>query len=823
MPPTDSLLLLFAGAVPQYLTEIVALIVAGAVIAYISFRLKLIPIVGFLIAGVLIGPNALGLVRDREIVDATAEIGVILLLFTIGIEFSLEKLAKIKRLIFGGGILQVGLSTAAIAGLLLLFGVAWQAAIFSGFLVALSSTAIVLKLLGDAGETNSEPGQVGLGLLIFQDLAIVIMVMLVPMLAGGAGGALDIVWALTKAVLIIAVVLLVARRVMPKVLEAVALTCSPELFLLSVIAICFGTAYLTSFAGVSLSLGAFLAGLLVSESRFSQHALGETLPLQILFSATFFISVGMLLDLSFFAQNLPLVFAAIVVVLTIKIVTTGIGVMALGYKLPVAASAGLMLAQIGEFSFVLERAGREAGLSPAGLGAAGSQTFIAATVVLMVLTPLLMRLGNNLSNKIEGKIEQREMSEAEAEQLPPEGSNLENHVIVAGYGDAARSLVSVLSGSGIPFIITTLSPTGANEADADNLPVIRGDASKQHLLQLVGVNKAKMLVIADDNPAQAHRITSVARQQNPTMRIVVRTRYTADVEELAAAGADVVIAEELESIVQLFGEVLRDYRIPAAEIEGYEELARQNGYAALIAPEKTDKTVFACQTDQNCFDSRTVVIRAGMPVADKPLAALNLMEKYGIAAQSVRRGGEIFTDFPANFTLQPGDELFLAGATEVFARHAALFRHVKTEINGSDTADQNAAKIAEPIAPPAKNLKIQTPKTNGGKTIDTETAVEFSAREADPRACPHLKEVRRVFPSATGCEDCLRTGDSWVHLRICLACGHVGCCDSSPNKHATKHYHATNHAIIKSLEPGEDWGWCYADEFLFEPSPKVNQ
>ena len=189
MPITDFSLSLFAGAVPHYLTEIVVLIVAGAVIAYISFRLKLVPIVGFLIAGVLIGPNALGLVRDREIVDATAEIGVILLLFTIGIEFSLEKLARIQRLIFGGGSLQVGLSTLAVMGLLMLFGVDWRVGLFTGFLVALSSTAIVLKVLGDNGETNSEPGQAALGLLIFQDLAIVVMIMVVPMLKRLCGSA----------------------------------------------------------------------------------------------------------------------------------------------------------------------------------------------------------------------------------------------------------------------------------------------------------------------------------------------------------------------------------------------------------------------------------------------------------------------------------------------------------------------------------------------------------------------------------------------------------------------------------------------------------
>lgn len=809
MLPTDLTLFLFAGAVPHYLTEIVALIVAGAVIAYVSFRLRLVPIVGFLLAGILIGPNALGLVRDQEIVDATAEIGVILLLFTIGIEFSLEKLARIQRLIFGGGSLQVGLSTLAVMGLLMLFGVDWRAGLFTGFLVALSSTAIVLKILGDGGETNSEPGQASLGLLIFQDLAIVVMVMLVPMLGGAGGGTLDIVWALTKALLIIAVVLLVARRIMPKVLEMVAKTCSPELFLLSVIAICFGTAYLTSLAGVSLSLGAFLAGLLVSESRFSQHALGETLPLQILFSATFFVSVGMLLDLSFLIANLPLVLGAIGVVLIIKILTTGISLKALGYKLPITASCALMLAQIGEFSFVLERTGRDIGLTPMNWGLAGSQTFIAATVVLMVATPFLMKVGGSLSEKLEKKSEQNHLPDETqiAEQMPSHAVDLEDHVIVAGYGQAARYLVRVLSGSGIPFIITTLSPDGANEAESEDMTVVRGDYSKQFMLDAVGITKAKMMVIADDNVSMAHRTTSVARQLNPTMRIVVKTRYISDAEHLTEAGADVVIAEELESIVQLFGEVLRDYRIPAAQIDNYEELARQNGYSALLKAALTEdeKSVFACQPGEDCFDSRTLIVRPSMPFANKPLAELNVLENDGLHVEAVNRDGGRIEELNQDFIVKPGDELIISGPTDAFGRNADFFRAPKETNQRSVEAAVNS--VDEKVLSP---LPVEI-KTDGNKFIDTEKAVKFEPR-VDESVCSHLKQIRSVFPSADGCEDCLRIGDSWIHLRICLSCGYTGCCDSSKNKHATAHFRERTHPIIKSLEPGENWAWCYQDE-----------
>lgn len=794
-----------AGAIPQFMTEIVALIVAGAVIAYICFRLKLVPIVGFLLAGVLIGPNALGFVKDQALVDATAEIGVILLLFTIGIEFSLEKLARIQKLIFGGGTMQVGLSIAATTLLLLAFGIDWRIGVFTGMLVALSSTAIVLKLLGESGETNSEPGQIGLGLLIFQDLAIVLMVMLIPTLSGSGGSSLEIFWALAKAGIIIALVLLIARRIMPKILEMVAKTCSPELFLLTVIAICFGTAYLTSLAGVSLSLGAFLAGLMVSESRFSQHALSETLPLQILFSATFFVSVGMLLDVNFLVRNLPMILLVIAAVLIIKVVTTAVSVRVLGYKLPIAAASALMLAQIGEFSFVLERSGREAGLSPLGMGASGSQTFIAATVVLMILTPLLMRVGNSLSGKMTERSEHNNLPEDFEAQIPSHAIGLEDHVIVAGYGQAARALVRVLSGSGIPYIITTLSPDGANEAEAEGLPVVRGDATRQFLLQLVGIDKAKMMVIADDNPAMAHRITMVARQQNPTMRIVVRTRYTAEVEELIEAGADTVIAEELESIVQLFGEVLRDYRIAPEEIEEYEELARQDGYSALFKADlEANKSVFACETNEECKDSRTVKVRAGMPVAEKSLADLQLAKAHNLYLQAVRRNGEIFKNPALDFVLQPGDELVLSGSTSAFAQNAALFRAAKSA-DDFPAAKTAAVAFAKPAAATAL-------KENGNApAIDTEKAIDYKA-QVDASVCAHLGQIKRVYPSAAGCEECLQTGDSWVHLRICLTCGHMGCCDDSKNKHATAHFHASNHSLIKSMERGEDWAWCYREE-----------
>ncbi|MEM9663300.1 MAG: cation:proton antiporter [Bacteroidota bacterium] len=667
-------MLFAAGAAPPFFAEVAVLIVAGAVIGYVCYRFGLVPIIGFLVAGVVIGPNGLGLVSDRELVDAAAEVGVILLLFTIGIEFSLERLARIKTLIFGAGGLQVGLSTGLTMGILMLIGVSWQAALFTGFLVALSSTAIVLKLLGDKGETNTEPGQVALGLLIFQDLAIIVMVMLVPMLSGTGGSGLDIALALGKAGALIVAVLVVARRLMPLLLERVARTCSQELFLLALVAICFGMAYLTSLADVSLSLGAFLAGLMVSESRFSEHAFGEVLPLQIIFSATFFVSVGMLLDLGFLVTNLPLILGVIVVVLLIKLLTTAISVRALGYGLPTVAASSLILAQVGEFSFVLERAGRELGLTPAGMGETGAQTFIAATVILMTLTPFMATLGTRVGAWLEGRREPAPMDPDEPPTVSDEHfAHLEHHVLIAGYGKAARHLVRVLSGSGIPHLIVTLSPTRAQEAEAEGIPVLRGDIARQRTLEMAGATRAKVLVIPDDDPQTAHRIATVVRTVNPALRIVACTLRFADAEDLEHAGIDRVIVEEMESIVQLFAVIMHDYQVPAEEVEQHVATMRAHGYVALRDEASEVAPPVVCDLDYAALSTRSLRVEAGAPVVGHPLRVLDLDRRHGLRVDAVHRGTTVFTAPDEALELEADDEVFLQGPADAVTSIAPLF------------------------------------------------------------------------------------------------------------------------------------------------------
>jgi CPA2 family monovalent cation:H+ antiporter-2 len=303
------------------------------------------------------------------------------------------------------------------------------------------------------------------------------------------------------------------------------------------------------------------------------------------------------------------------------------------------------------------------------------------------------------------------------------------------------------------------------------------------------------MVIADDDPAMAHRIATVARILNPTMRLVVRTRYTSDVEPLTEAGADLVIAEELESIVQLFAEVLRDYRISPKEIEAHEAAVRNGGYAALLNETGDEEPVVNCNPGEDCLDTRTVLIRAGSQAAGRSISELEFEKRYSITVQTVKRNGKDLSDVNGDIRLRAGDQLILAGPSDAFARSAAIFRPVQSASSAPSASQEISA---------GEEVKVK---------FDPEKLVELNVARPHP-SCSHLDQTRPVLPSARGCEDCLRIGDSWVHLRICMTCGHVGCCDSSKNKHATGHSHGTGHPIIKSLEPGEDWAWCYPDEEL---------
>ena len=662
---------LAAGPLP-FVGELAALFAAGVVVAYLCYRVRLVPIAGFLLAGVVIGPEALGIVEDVDLVAQLAEVGVILLLFSIGVEFSLAQMAQLARPIFVGGGLQVALTVGAVAGGAVLLGADVGPAVFTGFLVTLSSTAIVLKVLGERAETDTPVGRTVLAVLLFQDLIIVVMVLLIPALAGEGGSAADVAWALGRAVLVIAAVLVGARRVVPAFLERVAETRRTELFLLAVAAICLGTAWAVSLAGVSLAIGAFLAGLLVSESDYAEHVLSEVLPLQTLFTAAFFLSVGMLLDPAFLWANLGLVAAVAVAVLVAKATLATLGARLLGLPLGVALAVGLAIAQIGEFSFVLALAGAELGLLPGGV-ASGDQVFIAVTVVLMLATPGLVALGPRLS-ALGRRVEDAGGAAGGGAGGHGHGVDLEDHTVVIGYGLAGRRLARVLGESGIPYAVNDLNAQSLREAAAEGAPTVYGDASREPILRGLGVERAKLLVVAINDGDATRRIAAVARHLNPTLQIFARARFVAEVEPLTRAGADVVVPEELETTVRLFTHVLGAYLVPRDEIERQAALVRQDDYGVFRGSIQEAHLMVLQGLDEEGLHTRAVAVRDGAPAAARTLAELRLRQDHGLTVMAVRRGRETVGSPAGDFRVETGDRLVMVGSADQFAHSADLFR-----------------------------------------------------------------------------------------------------------------------------------------------------
>ncbi len=668
---------LLAGITLPFLGELVTLFAASVLIAYICFRLRLVPIAGFLIAGALVGPYAFGFVEDLELVNQLAEIGVILLLFTIGVEFSLEELTGISREIFSGGGIQVLLTVAITAGVLIAFGIGWQVGVFTGCLVALSSTAVVLGLLSERAETDTPSGRLSLAVLIFQDLAIIAMVLLVPLLGGEGESAASILWVLGKAAALITAVLVFARLIVPWILERVARTRRQELFLLTVVAICFGTAWLTSFAGISLALGAFLAGLVVSESRYREHALSEILPLRTIFNAVFFVSVGMLFNVWFILENPLLVIAIAAGVLLLKFATTSGAIMALGYPVRTATITGLSLAQIGEFSFVLNRAGTDAGLSAAGMGTAGEQGFIAVAVLLILLTPFLVEWAPGVGTWLSRALPRSAVQDAMDATIHHVG--LEDHVIVVGYGPAGRRLVQVLKNTGIPYAVVELNPETVTQGQKDGIPITYGDSTRRHILESVGVHTAKVLVVAINDREATLRTVSRARYENPTLQIFARTRFIAEMERLQKAGADIVIPEELETSVRLFSQVLGAYMVPPDEIARQVNVVRADDYGVLRGSIQEAHMMVLQGLDEEGLHTRAVAVRERAPVAGKTLAELELRKKYGFTVLAVRRGRRTIGSPAGDFRVEPGDRLVMIGMADQFARCADLFRDQREE------------------------------------------------------------------------------------------------------------------------------------------------
>jgi CPA2 family monovalent cation:H+ antiporter-2 len=639
------------------LPEILVLLGFSVVIVFMLQRLRLPSIIGLLITGVIIGPYGFGLVNAVEEVEVLSEIGVIFLLFVIGMELSIKQLASIKRTVMVGGMVQVGLTVGVAAVVYVALGHSWAEAVFIGFLFSLSSTAIVLKTLQDRREMAAPHAKNALAILIFQDIIVVPMMLLTPIMAGGqADVSMEVFSLLVKSAVVIAVTVVSARYLVPRLLHAIAKTNNKELFLLLTFTLCFAVAFLTSQAGLSLALGAFLAGLIISESEYSHHATSIILPFRELFTSFFFVSVGMLLDLGFFVQHILVITALVLAVFVVKSLIASAAVVVLRYPTRTVLLTGLSLFQIGEFAFILSKVGISHGL----ISAETNQYFLSVSIVSMLLTPFVIIASHHITDRVEGVTRKLGLANRQAKGTKEEAQSLSNHLVIVGYGVNGSNLAKAAAASGIPFFIIEMNPETVQREKKKGLPIVFGDARHDHILDLAHLVQARAAVIAISDGLATKAIIKSIRSHSESLYLIVRTRYVAETSELLALGADEVIPEEFETSVQIFYRVLQNFLVPQDDIDAIVDTVRADNYQ-LLKEERARPRAAGMKAIPD-FDISCVRIRTdGGGFIGKSLEELDLRKRYGINIIGIRRGEVLLESVGPDVVLKPLDHLYILG------------------------------------------------------------------------------------------------------------------------------------------------------------------
>lgn len=640
------------------LKELLIVLATTLSIVFVFQKLRLPAVVGFLLAGVIMGPNGLRIIPDQRQVEILAEIGIVLLLFTIGLEFSIANIISIYRAVLWGGILQITITTAVVCALARFFGLSPGAGIFYGFLISLSSTAIVLRIFSERGETHALHGRLATGILLFQDLCIIPMMLLVPLLSRSAAVSFPLIgWTLAQAVLVIFSIVLAARFALPWALHQVAQLRNRELFILFVVFFSLGTAWITSAFGLSLALGAFIAGLLIAESDYSHQIVADILPLRDCFSGIFFISIGMLLDLGFLWADVLTPLAGFLALIGVKSLVV-LGIFWWLYRsLRLGVILGLSLAQVGEFSFVLAAMGRGYGL----MAPSGEQTFLAAAILSMIASPFLIQQIHGLAFRLEEVI-RPPFGKASLKGKDIDGAPTTGHVIVVGYGLNGQNLARVLKEVGIPYRILDMEPALVRLARAAGEPIFFGDGTRPEVLQEAGIERAKALVVAISDRAGTARVVSQVRRLRPDLYLIVRTRYVAEIERLYRLGVNQVIPEEFETSIEIFARVLQEYHIPRNVISLQVDLIRKEQYGTLRGLRLQGKRLdelnqFLAGTTADIF-----LIPDGSPAIGKTLEEIQLRPRAGVTLISVVRAGKSMHNPQADFMIETGDLLVLLGS-----------------------------------------------------------------------------------------------------------------------------------------------------------------
>ena len=638
------------------LRDLVVLLAATLPIVFLLQKLKVPSIVGFLVAGVLLGPHGFAVIQSAEEVETLAELGIVLLLFVTGLELSLGEVANLGGRLMLAGAAQILVMGGAVVALARVAGVDWSPATMLGFIAVHSSTVVALKIFADRGQTDSPQGRVATGILVFQDLVMVPMMLLIPVLASSDGVAVGtILWVLGKALLVLVGIFAAARFVLPGLLRQVANLRIREVFTATVVLFSLGTAWLAEQLGLSLAIGALLAGLVISESEHRHQVFAEIVPFRDIFSSLFFISIGMLLRADFLIENALQLALVTTGVLVLKIVVLTALLAPLLRSFRMALFIGACLAQVGELAFVLARAALEAG----ALSAAVYETCVATAVLSFIVSPFLVGPAERLGFRLEGWLHPG------ASSTTPSGA-AERYVLIIGYGLNGRNLSRVLRETGVGYRVLEFNALTVQTAAAEGEPIVFGDGSRPDVLHAVGAPHAHIIVIAISDPVGARRMTALARGMNARAVIIVRTRYVSEIDELYRLGATEVIPEEFETSVEIFARVLRRLHVPRNVIALQVDLIRGERYGMLRGLELPHQSMRDVQALLAATLTETFLIEPGSPAIDVSIRDLRLRSETGVSIIALVRAGAPHVNPNPDLRIEPGDVVVLLGS------HAAL-------------------------------------------------------------------------------------------------------------------------------------------------------
>jgi len=657
----------------RLIVDLVLVLAAAAAGGLLAALLRQPVLLGYLLAGMIVGPAGFGLIKELVQVETLAQFGVAFLLFALGVEFSFSELKKVRGISLGGGVLQMTLTIliTAVAAV----GMGWVTSpsqgVFLGAILSLSSTAVVLKCLMDRSETATSHGQVMLGILVVQDLALGVMLAVLPALDKPVEEiGLAVGWALLQTGLIALGAVVAGIWLIPPLLRLLARTESRELFLLGVVALCLGIALLTEYLGLSIEMGAFVAGLMISEVEYADQTLTYVEPLRDIFASLFFAAIGMLIDPVFLWNNLELILGLVALVLIGKFLIVTPLVMLFRYPFKTALITGLGLAQIGEFSFVLASEGQSLGLVSRRV----YLLILGTTAVTLVMTPFVLRLvpqlfawAENLP-WLEQYLEKTDVPLAIADDLPSQ-----NHVVVCGYGRVGRNIVQLLREQGYPVLVVDQSERQIQELRDVGIPYIYGNAASLHVLDKAGVKTAQGMAIALPDPMSTRLCLKRSLELSPELDVVVRAHQDKDIELLYQLGAREVVQPEFEASLELSSHLLTGLGVPLPVIQRDVQQIRNSHYLDLRSQRPSYQISRDLQQAAQDLSSRWYPLPAGSPLVGMTLEETNLRRLTGVSLMAIQRTGGEEVDYPdAKTLLQDSDRLLIVGEPDELAAFDAL-------------------------------------------------------------------------------------------------------------------------------------------------------